>query len=49
MSTKTSTKSHQQIVAEWKKVPEFVAAYLLNFGDDLMKDGITRVLNGKLE
>ena len=26
MSTKTPTKSHQQMVAEWKKAPEFVAA-----------------------
>jgi len=27
MSTKSPTKSHQQMVAEWKKDPEFVAAY----------------------
>jgi len=27
MSTKSPTKLHQQMVAEWKKDPEFVAAY----------------------
>jgi len=27
MSTKHPTKLHQQMVAEWKKDPEFVAAY----------------------
>ena len=27
MSTKSQTKSHQQMVDEWKKDPEFVAAY----------------------
>lgn len=27
MSAKSPTKSHQQMVAEWKKDPEFVAAY----------------------
>jgi len=27
MSTKSPTKSHQQMVDEWKKDPEFVAVY----------------------
>jgi hypothetical protein len=27
MNTKSPTKLHQQMVAEWKKDPEFVAAY----------------------
>ncbi|MFA7403928.1 MAG: hypothetical protein WC007_08040 [Pelobacteraceae bacterium] len=27
MNTKSPTKSHQQMVAEWKEDPEFVAAY----------------------
>ncbi|MBK5276115.1 MAG: hypothetical protein JJE30_13835 [Desulfuromonadales bacterium] len=27
MSIKSPTKSHQQIVAEWKEDPEFVAVY----------------------
>lgn len=27
VSTKSLTKSHQQMVAEWKQDPEFVAAY----------------------
>lgn len=41
--------AHKKQVLTYLKLTGMKLGYLLNFGDELMKDGITRVLNGKLE
>ena len=45
-SIETITKAHKKQVLTYLKLTGCKLGYLLNFGEDLMKDGITRVVNG---
>ncbi|MGB9081662.1 MAG: GxxExxY protein [Desulfuromonadaceae bacterium] len=48
-SVECINNAHKKQVLTYLKLTGMKLGYLLNFGDELMKDGITRVLNGKLE
>jgi GxxExxY protein len=39
---------HKKQVLTYRKLTGLRLGYLLNFGEALMKDGITRVIHGKL-
>jgi len=41
--------AHKKQVLTYLKLTGMKLGYLLNFGEALMKDGISRVLNGKVE
>ncbi len=43
------SNAHKKQVLTYLKLTGMKLGYLLNFGESLMKDGITRVLNGYLE
>ena len=45
-SIETITKAHKKQVLTYLKLTGCKLGYLLNFGEDLMKDGITRIVNG---
>lgn len=40
--------AHRKQVLTYLKLTEIKVGYLLNFGESLMKDGISRTINGKL-
>jgi GxxExxY protein len=40
---------HKKQLLTYLRLTEWKLGYLLNFGDALMKDGIRRIINGKLE
>ena len=40
---------HKKQLLTYLKLTNIKLGYLLNFGDELMKNGITRVINGNLE
>lgn len=40
--------AHKKQVLTYLKLTGMKLGYLLNFGDELMKDGITRTINGQL-
>ncbi len=42
-------KAHKKQVLTYLKLTGMKLGYLLNFGEELMKDGIARILNGKVE
>lgn len=48
-SIETVNKAHKKQVLTYLKLTGYKLGYLLNFGEDMMKDGITRVLNGYIE
>ncbi len=48
-SVEHASKAHKKQVLTYLKLTEMKLGYLLNFGESLMKDGISRVLNGELE
>lgn len=56
-SVETVTKAHKKQVLTYLRLTGCKLGYLpactysgrLNFGEDLMKDGITRIINGELE
>ncbi len=57
-SVESATKSHKKQVLTYLRltgcppgnaVRTGKLGYLLNFGEDLMKDGITRIINGDLQ
>ena len=48
-SVEKATKAHQKQVLTYLRLTGLKLGYLLNFGEALMKDGITRVINGELD
>ncbi|MCP4264226.1 MAG: GxxExxY protein [Candidatus Brocadiaceae bacterium] len=47
-SVETASRAHKKQVLTYLKLTGMKLGYLLNFGESLMKDGITRLLNGKI-
>jgi len=45
-SVESVAKAHKKQVLTYLRLTECKLGYLLNFGEDLMKDGITRIVNG---
>ncbi len=48
-SVETINNAHRKQVLTYLKLTNFKLGFLLNFGEALMKDGITRIINGKLQ
>ncbi len=48
-SAEAVNKAHKKQVLTHLKLSKMKLAYLLNFGAALMKDGISRILNGQVE
>lgn len=48
-SVETIHKAHKKQLLTYLKLTGMKLGYILNFGDELMKDGITRTINGSLE
>jgi GxxExxY protein len=48
-SVETASRAHKKQVLTYLKLSGLKLGYLLNFGEALMKDGITRLLNGKID
>ncbi|MCK5147828.1 GxxExxY protein [bacterium] len=48
-SLEVTSRVHKKQVLTYLKLSEMKLGYLLNFGQVLMKDGITRFLNGTIE
>lgn len=48
-SVESVNKAHKKQVLTYLKLTGKKLGYLLNFGEDLMKDGILRVINGYVE
>jgi len=48
-SVETLADAHKKQVLTYLKLTGMKLGYLLNFGEGLMKNGITRIINGKLE
>ena len=48
-SVESVSKAHKKQVLTYLKLTGKKLGYLLNFGDELMKDGISRILNGHVE
>ncbi|MCK5148831.1 GxxExxY protein [bacterium] len=48
-STEVTARVHKKQVLTYLKLSELKLGYLLNFGQELMKDVITRFLNGTIE
>ncbi len=47
-SVETASRAHKKQVLTYLKLTGMKLGYLLNFGESLMKDGITRLLNGTI-
>jgi len=47
-SVETIHKAHQKQVLTYLKLTNMKLGYLLNFGAPVMKDGIFRIINGKI-
>ena len=45
-SVESVTKAHKKQVLTYLRLTGCKLGYLLNFGEDLMKEGITRIVNG---
>ena len=48
-SVENIAKVHKKQVLTYLKLTGMRLGYLLNFGEELMKDGISRILNGKIQ
>ncbi|MBP7051398.1 MAG: GxxExxY protein [Phycisphaerae bacterium] len=48
-SVEKTTNTHKKQVLTYLRLTGFKLGYLLNFGEGLMKDGISRILNGQVE
>ncbi|MDA3790613.1 MAG: GxxExxY protein [Desulfobacula sp.] len=48
-SVETTTKAHKKQVLTYLKLTDLKLGFLLNFGESLMKDGITRLINGTIQ
>jgi GxxExxY protein len=44
-----TTKAHKKQVLTYLKLTNLKLGFLLNFGEALMKDGITRLINGTIQ
>jgi GxxExxY protein len=47
-SVERTNPAHKKQLLTYLKLSHLKLGYLLNFGEALMKDGITRIINGKL-
>ncbi len=47
-SVESVNRAHKKQVLTYLKLTDKKLGYLLNFGEELMKDGISRMLNGQL-
>ncbi len=47
-SVESTSKAHKKQVLTYLKLTNMKLGYLLNFGEALMKDGISRLLNGDI-
>jgi GxxExxY protein len=48
-SVETLNDAHKKQVLTYLKLTGIKLGYLLNFGEALMKNGIVRIINGKIE
>ena len=48
-TTETVHPVHKKQLLTYLKLTGLKLGYLLNFGDELMKNGITRIINGKIQ
>jgi GxxExxY protein len=48
-SVEAATRAHKKQVLTHLRLSKMRLGYLLNFGEALMKDGISRILNGQVE
>jgi GxxExxY protein len=48
-SIESVTKAHKKQVLTYLRLTGMKLGYLLNFGEGLMKDGISRILNGEIQ
>jgi GxxExxY protein len=48
-STETGHPVHKKQLLTYLKLTGLKLGYLLNFGDELMKNGITRIINGEIQ
>jgi len=48
-SVEATTRAHKKQVLTYLRLSAMKLGYLLNFGEALMKDGISRILNGQVE
>lgn len=48
-SVEKVNNAHKKQVLTYLRLTGLKLGYLLNFGESLMKDGITRIINGNLE
>ncbi len=48
-SIESVTKAHKKQVLTYLRLTGYKLGFLLNFGEALMKDGITRIIDGELE
>ena len=48
-SVEAISKAHKKQVLTYLRLTDIKLGYLLNFGEALMKNGITRIINGVLE
>jgi len=48
-SVESITKAHKKQILTYLKLTGYKLGYLLNFGESLMKKGISRIINGKIE
>ena len=47
-SVESISKVHKKQVLTYLKLTDMKLGYLLNFGEELMRDGISRVINGNI-
>ncbi|NLV44781.1 MAG: GxxExxY protein [Candidatus Hydrogenedentes bacterium] len=48
-SVEQATKAHKKQVLTYLRLTGLKLGYLLNFGEELMRDGISRIVNGTLD
>jgi len=48
-SVEKVNKAHKKQVLTYLKLTEYKLGFLINFGEALMKDGISRIINGKID
>ncbi|HOD51468.1 MAG TPA: GxxExxY protein, partial [Candidatus Hydrogenedentes bacterium] len=48
-SVEKVTKAHHKQVLTYLRLTDIRLGYLLNFGEALMRDGISRIINGDVE
>jgi GxxExxY protein len=48
-SVESVTKAHKKQILTYLKLTGYKLGYLLNFGEYLMKNGVSRIINGKID